>query len=223
MVILWTEKPVNYMDIAALRNEYTLKSLEVKKLEKSPLKQFRIWLEEAVLAKVNEPNAMNLSTVGANKKPSARIVLLKGIDSGFIFYTNYESKKGKELLEFPFGAMTFFWPELQRQVRIEGKIEMVDNQLSDSYFLSRPLASQIGAWASPQSRIIPNREYLVKKQAEMKTKFEHEELKRPEYWGGYRLIPDLIEFWQGRESRLHDRIQYTVNDSGDWDRVRLAP
>ncbi|WP_460545520.1 pyridoxamine 5'-phosphate oxidase [Echinicola sediminis] len=211
------------MDIAALRTEYTLKSLVVKKLEKSPLDQFKIWLEEAIQAKVNEPNALNLSTVGPARKPSARIVLLKGLDHGFIFYTNYDSKKGKELSGSPYAAMTFFWPELQRQVRIEGKVERVNSQLSDHYFLSRPKASQIGAWASPQSQIIPDREYLEKKEIEMRTKFEKEALKRPEHWGGYRLLPDLVEFWQGRASRLHDRIQYTLEENGEWTKARLAP
>ncbi|WP_215226757.1 pyridoxamine 5'-phosphate oxidase [Echinicola shivajiensis] len=211
------------MDIAALRTEYTLKSMEVSILDNSPLKQFSSWLEEAINAKVNEPNAMNLSTVDKNHKPKSRIVLLKGIDNGFIFYTNYNSNKGKELLEFPYAALTFFWPELQRQVRIEGRIEKVSPEISDNYFKTRPESSQIGAWASPQSQIIPNREFIENRESEMIQKFEHEPIVRPDHWGGYRLIPESIEFWQGRASRLHDRILYKINESGAWGKVRLAP
>ncbi|WP_186758026.1 pyridoxamine 5'-phosphate oxidase [Echinicola salinicaeni] len=211
------------MDISALRTEYTLKSMEVSSMDDSPLKQFSSWLEEAINAKVNEPNAMNLSTIDKYHKPKSRIVLLKGIDSGFIFYTNYNSNKGKELLEFPYAALTFFWPELQRQIRIEGKIEKVNPEISDHYFKTRPEASQIGAWASPQSQVIPNREFIENKEAEMIEKFKHKAILRPEHWGGYRLTPEAIEFWQGRASRLHDRILYTIMESGQWNKVRLAP
>ncbi|UCS92658.1 pyridoxamine 5'-phosphate oxidase [Echinicola marina] len=211
------------MDIAALRTEYTLKSMDVSSMDNSPLKQFSIWLEEAITAKVNEPNAMNLSTTGEMHKPKSRIVLLKDIDNGFIFYTNYQSNKGKQLLEFPYAALTFFWPELQRQVRIEGKIEKVSPEISDSYFKTRPKSSQIGAWASPQSQEIPNREFIESKEAEMIEKFRHEPIVRPEHWGGYRLIPESVEFWQGRASRLHDRILYTNTRSGKWTKARLAP
>ncbi|WP_200978678.1 pyridoxamine 5'-phosphate oxidase [Echinicola sp. 20G] len=211
------------MDIAALRTEYSLKSLDVKMLDKSPIKQFESWLDDAIKTNVNEPNAMNLATVSKNHRPSSRIVLLKGIDHGFVFYTNYDSKKGQELNHFPFAAITFFWPELQRQVRIEGKIEKVAPSLSDQYFLSRPMGSQIGAWASPQSQIIPDRAFLEKKEAEMIEKFKLEEIQRPAHWGGFRLVPDLVEFWQGRTSRLHDRIQYQLKDENTWTTNRLAP
>ncbi|MBD8489316.1 pyridoxamine 5'-phosphate oxidase [Echinicola sp. CAU 1574] len=211
------------MDIAALRTEYSLKSLNVKMLDKSPIKQFESWLDEAIKTNVNEPNAMNLATVSKDHRPSSRIVLLKGIDHGFVFYTNYDSKKGQELNHFPFAAITFFWPELQRQVRIEGKIEKVAPSLSDQYFLSRPKGSQIGAWASPQSQIIPDRTFLEKREAEIIEKFKLEEIQRPAHWGGFRLVPDLVEFWQGRTSRLHDRIQYRLKDKNTWTTNRLAP
>ncbi len=211
------------MDIAAIRTEYTLKSLRVDEIEDSPLKQFDIWLKQAIKAKVNEPSAMSLATVNLQNRPTSRILLLKGLDHGFVFYTSYKSQKGKELDGNPFAAMTFFWPELERQVRVEGKIVKTSVIDSEKYFLSRPMGSQIGAWASPQSEIIPNREFLEQKEKEMIERFKHEPLKKPESWGGYRLIPDRVEFWQGRPNRLHDRILFLLSSPENWKKVRLAP
>ncbi|GGZ17650.1 pyridoxine/pyridoxamine 5'-phosphate oxidase [Echinicola pacifica] len=210
------------MELSSIRTDYSLKTLNINGLKESPMEQFAVWMDEALLAQVTEPNAMNLCTVGKDLKPSSRIVLLKGMDVGFIFYTNYNSKKGHQLIENPQASLTFFWPELQRQVRIEGLVEKVNTELSDQYFHSRPLGSQIGAWASPQSQTIPNREFLEEKEAEAKIRFEKEELKRPDHWGGYRLQPDLVEFWQGRSSRLHDRIVYEKMDN-QWTKKMLAP
>lgn len=211
------------MDIAAIRKEYSLKSLDLQNIADSPIAQFNIWFEEAITASTLETNAMNLATVDKNNKPSARIVLLKGLDHGFLFFTNYESDKGKQLSRNPYAALTFFWPELERQVRVEGHIEKVSAQESDQYFLSRPLASQIGAWSSPQSHKIPDREYLEKRQEEITEKFLTETITRPDHWGGYRVIPNAVEFWQGRPSRLHDRLKYELDETGNWQISRLAP
>jgi pyridoxamine 5'-phosphate oxidase len=187
------------------------------------MQQFRIWWEEALKSQVLEANAMNVSTLNAHQRPSSRIVLLKGLDHGFIFYTNYESRKGKEIAHFPFVALNFFWPELERQVRVEGKVEKTDAQTSDEYFLSRPKSSQIGAWASPQSQVIPDRTFLEKRENEINIKFNQDSLFRPPHWGGYRVIPDYLEFWQGRASRLHDRIVFETGTEGSWSKKRLAP
>ncbi|MDN3670893.1 pyridoxamine 5'-phosphate oxidase [Echinicola jeungdonensis] len=211
------------MDIAAIRTEYTLKSLRVEEIEDSPLKQFDIWLKQAIKAKVNEPSAMNLATVNLQNRPTSRILLLKGLDHGFVFYTSYISQKGKELEHNPYAAMTFFWPELERQVRIEGNIVKTSKEESEKYFLSRPPGSQIGAWVSPQSKIIPNREFLESKEKEMIDYFKNNPMEKPDNWGGYRLIPDRVEFWQGRPNRLHDRILYLLTSPDQWKRVRLAP
>ncbi len=171
------------MEIAAIRKEYTLKSLDLQEVADSPMEQFRIWWEEALKSQVLEANAMNVSTLNADHKPSSRIVLLKGLDHGFVFYTNYESRKGREIENFPFVALTFFWPELERQVRVEGKVEKTDANTSDIYFLSRPMGSQIGAWASPQSQIIPDRTYLEKREKEFILRFSQYSLVRPQHWG----------------------------------------
>jgi len=211
------------MDIANIRKDYTLRSLSLDKVKDSPMSQFAIWLEEAIKAEVNEPNAMNLATINVQNRPSARIVLLKGLDQGLVFYTNYESKKGIELLKHPFAALTFFWPELERQVRIEGEIEKVIPEDSDKYFLSRPINSQIGAWTSPQSQVIPDRFFLENRQKEMTLRFRTEVLVRPVNWGGFRLNPYYFEFWQGRASRLHDRIVYEKELSTEWTKKILAP
>ncbi len=211
------------MDIANIRKDYTLTSLELDEVADSPLAQFNRWLEEAIKAEVNEPNAMNLATINSQHRPSSRIVLLKGFDHGFIFYTNYESKKGKELQERPFAALNFFWPELERQIRIEGEIEKVSEAESDKYFHSRPIGSQIGAWASPQSQAIPNRSFLESREKEMAVKFQTENLRRPPHWGGFRLTPYYFEFWQGRTSRLHDRIVFEKETTGQWSKKILAP
>ena len=211
------------MDIANIRKDYTLKSLELDEVADSPLDQFHRWLEEAITADVNEPNAMNLATINSLNRPSSRVVLLKGVDHGFIFYTNYDSKKGRELQERPFAALNFFWPELERQVRIEGEVGKVSDAASDKYFYSRPVGSQIGAWASPQSQVIPDRSFLENRETEMRIRFETETLHRPAHWGGFRLIPYYFEFWQGRASRLHDRVVFEKGATTQWVKKVLAP
>lgn len=211
-------------NITDLRKEYSRSTLDFSNVLKDPVKQFEKWFDEAMQAGITEPNAMHLATVDEHGKPSSRIVLLKGIDSNkFIFYTNYQSKKGRELEQNPACALTFFWPEIERQVRIEGVAERVDSKLSDDYFQSRPRGSQIGAWASPQSTPIKNREILEERAKQIEKKFELEKvLPRPNQWGGFQIDPLQIEFWQGRPSRLHDRIQFTKVD-GEWRVNRLAP
>ncbi len=211
------------MKLADIRREYSSKTLDINGVNPNPLEQFKFWLEEAMAAQVNEPTAMHLSTIKANGMPSGRIVLLKEVDKGFVFFTNYQSNKGKELSSDPHAALTFFWPELERQVRIEGGVFKTEARESDEYFLSRPVESQIGAWASPQSQIIPDRAFLEKKKAEFEQRFENEGLVRPEHWGGYRLIPATIEFWQGRPGRLHDRVMYQMDEGGNWIKQLLAP
>ncbi len=194
-------------------------------VQDDPIPQFERWLEEALRAEVPEPNAMTLSTATANGIPSARIVLLKGLDKGgFLFYTNYQSQKGRELSENPHAALTFLWHELQRQVRVEGRVERLSPEASTEYFQSRPKSSQIGAWVSPQSQPIESREVLEKREQELWEKYEDaEQLPRPEHWGGFRVVPQRIEFWQGRPSRLHDRIFFERDTSGEWRKSRLAP
>ncbi|MBC6368069.1 pyridoxamine 5'-phosphate oxidase [Algoriphagus sp. AK58] len=211
------------MKLSEIRKEYTLKSLDVSEVSIDPLRQFKTWFEEAVDAEALEVNAMCLSTIGLDGFPNARIVLLKELDHGFVFFTNYESEKGKELQAHPKASITFFWPELERQVRIRGEVTKVSNSESDEYFFSRPLGSQIGAWTSPQSREISSREELEAKLKEVEENFKKNTLLRPAHWGGYRLIPNKLEFWQGRPSRLHDRICYEKQISGDWKITRLAP
>jgi len=209
--------------IANIRCEYSLKGLHESDLDRNPLNQFNKWFDEVLKSELSEPNAMLLSTV-SNGRPTGRIVLLKGVDeSGFSFYTNYESKKGKEIGENPQVAITFFWKELERQVRIEGKIEKTSAKDSDDYFAIRPRGSQIGAWVSHQSEAIENREFLEKKQKDFEAKFEGQTVTRPPHWGGYRVIPDYIEFWQGRPSRLHDRLAYTLSEGNIWKIERLSP
>lgn len=209
--------------LADIRTDYSKASLSPEEAAANPLDQFRQWFREAQKAKAQEVNAMNLSTVGTDGRPSSRIVLLKDIsDQGFIFFTNYNSRKGQQIEANPYAALTFFWPELERQVRIEGRLRKVSAESSDRYFSSRPRASQIGAWASPQSQEISGREILEKKEKELEEKFTGQPVQRPAHWGGYELLPDHIEFWQGRPSRLHDRLLYEKNDSG-WISKRLAP
>jgi pyridoxamine 5'-phosphate oxidase len=207
-----------------IRKEYAKASLDVNNVSADPLEQFNTWFDEAVQAKVPEPNAMSLATVGSDQRPSCRIVLLKGIEQKqFVFYTNYQSHKGKELDGHPFCALTFFWPELERQVRIEGAVSRVEEYRSEAYFQSRPLGSQIGAWSSPQSSVIENREILDERVGQITKRFQGAtKLPKPKQWGGYQVAPFMIEFWQGRTSRLHDRIQFTLID-GVWQRHRLAP
>jgi pyridoxamine 5'-phosphate oxidase len=211
----------NYADI---REEYKKGSLEVSDTLANPIEQFQKWFKEAQQAEVMEVNAMCLSTVDAEGRPDARIVLLKDVtDRGFTFYTNYESHKGHELERTPFAALTFFWPELQRQIRIRGAVEKVSEATSEEYFQSRPRGSQIGAWTSPQSQEISGRGTLEVREKEFEERFKGKEIPKPDHWGGYRVSPEAIEFWQGRPSRLHDRIFYKVQSSGDWKRSRLAP
>jgi pyridoxamine 5'-phosphate oxidase len=211
------------MELADIRKEYALKTFDNEHTNENPFEQFKIWFEETMVSQVLEPTAMHLSTVSPSGKPSGRIVLLKGIDNGFLFYTNYESRKGKDLIHNPFASITFFWAELERQVRIEGHIEKVKQELSVSYFNSRPFDSRIGAIASPQSQVVENREVLEHRFAEAWQKYEGDEPPKPENWGGFRLIPDVFEFWQGRKSRLHDRLRYRPNEENSWKIERLAP
>ena len=211
-------------DLASLRKEYSKAALDAKSVLQDPINQFSKWFEEAITAKVPEPNAMNLATVNETGRPASRIVLLKGIENyKLVFYTNYQSRKGKELDQHPACALTFFWPELERQVRIEGVASRIDEKRSSTYFQSRPRASQVGAWASPQSSVISDRSILEERAKQIEAKYKEEELlPKPNQWGGYEIDPLMIEFWQGRRSRLHDRILYTKDESG-WKINRLAP
>jgi pyridoxamine 5'-phosphate oxidase len=211
------------MRLADIRKDYSLKSLEINEISIDPLRQFKQWLDEAIDAESLEVNAMCLSTIGLDGFPKGRIVLLKELDHGFVFFTNYESDKGQELESNPNASLTFFWAEIERQVRIVGKVSKISEKESDAYFFSRPYGSQIGAWASPQSQEIANREVIEAKQSELEEKYSNTPMVRPQHWGGFRLIPHRIEFWQGRPSRLHDRISYTRENSGEWKIVRLAP
>jgi pyridoxamine 5'-phosphate oxidase len=215
----------NEMVLAGLRKDYTLQALDIDATAPDPVTQFRKWMEEALQAAVPEPTAMHLCTLSPEGRPSGRIVLLKGIETGgFTFYTNYNSRKGQEMAQNPYVSLTFFWPELERQVRAEGKVQKVAPQASDEYFWSRPRASRIGALASPQSRVIPDRKVLEEKVRALNEQYGSEgEIARPEHWGGYLVTPNAVEFWQGRPSRLHDRILYTLTASGDWLKNRLAP
>jgi pyridoxamine 5'-phosphate oxidase len=211
------------MSIADLRREYARARLDEATVDPNPVAEFGRWFDEALKAKVLEANAMTLATVGRDGVPSARIVLLKGIDErGFVFFTDYRSRKGEELKHNPQAALVFYWPELERQVRVTGRTETISREDSEAYFRTRPRGSRIGAWASHQSRVIPDRELLEKQVAEAERKYPGDEVPLPPYWGGLRLTPDAIEFWQGRESRLHDRIRY-VRDGGEWRIERLSP
>jgi pyridoxamine 5'-phosphate oxidase len=211
-------------NITDLRKEYSRSTLDIANVLNDPIRQFEKWFDEALSAGVTEPNAMNLATVNADGRPSSRIVLLKGVErNAFVFYTNYQSKKGKELEQNPACALTFFWPDIERQVRIEGVAQRVDPSLSETYFQSRPRGSQVGAWASPQSSIIKDRKILEERVTQIEKRFETlNVLPKPNQWGGFSVDPHLIEFWQGRPSRLHDRIEFTKVD-GQWMMNRLAP
>ncbi len=210
------------ISLADLRKSYEREELDENSCADDPLKQFSGWLDEAIKAELPEPNAMTLATVGPDGRPSTRVVLIKGYDArGIVWYSNYESRKGRELAHQPHAALQFHWVELERVVRIEGLVSKVEAQLSDSYFASRPLDSRIGAWASPQSQPIGSRAVLVAAAAKVAAKYMLHP-PRPPHWGGYRLAPDRFEFWQGRPSRLHDRIRYRL-ENGQWQRDRLAP
>jgi pyridoxamine 5'-phosphate oxidase len=210
-------------DIAALRKSYERAELDESASEALPLAQFHKWLQEAIAAQVPEPNAMTLATVASDGRPSTRVVLIKGYDErGITWYTNYASRKGRELAGNPFAALQFHWVELERTVRIEGRVEKISAEESDAYFASRPLDSRLGAWASPQSEVISSRAVLVANAA--KAAVQHGlNPARPPHWGGYRLAPDQWQFWQGRRSRLHDRLRYSLQADGNWLRERLAP
>jgi len=209
--------------IADLRKSYERAELDESASEADPLLQFEQWLNEAISAELPEPNAMTLATVGSDLRPSTRVVLIKGFDArGIVWYTNFESRKGLELAGNPFAALQFHWVELERVVRIEGVVEKVSAEESDAYFHSRPLDSRIGAWASPQSQVIPGRGVLVANAAKYAAQFMLQP-PRPPHWGGYRLKPDNWQFWQGRKSRLHDRLRYSLQADGAWLRERLAP
>lgn len=210
--------------LAEMREDYRLRSLDISDVNEDPIQQFQSWMNEAVASEIREPNAMTLATATADGKPSARVVLLKGIqEEGFVFYTNYESHKAQEMESNPQVALVFNWLDLQRQIRIEGKVEKQSKMASEAYFQSRPRGSQVGAWVSPQSKVIEDRKMLDERVTEVKERFEGEEvLPIPEFWGGYLVRPEAIEFWQGRSSRLHDRIRYRLRD-GQWIRERLAP
>jgi pyridoxamine 5'-phosphate oxidase len=210
--------------IADIRKDYQLQSLQENDVDAHPIRQFDKWWQDAIRSEIDEVNAMTVATASADGVPSARIILLKGYDEqGFVFFTNYESYKGKQLEENPRACLVFFWKELERQIRITGIVEKVSAEESDTYFNSRPEGSRVGAWVSPQSQVIINRAWLDEKQAALSKKFSIEPVTRPPHWGGYRVKPICIEFWQGRASRLHDRIQYTLREDGQWTIERLAP
>ena len=216
-------KQIMSIEIADLRKDYTLNGLDLADVLPDPIAQFRQWFDAAVQAGIPEPNAMHLGTVAENGRPSGRIVLIKDVDErGFVFYTNYESQKGQALIARPVASLTFFYPELERQIRIEGVVEKVSAEESDIYFNSRPRGSQIGAWVSQQSTVIASRAVLEDRQRDLETRFADQPVPRPPHWGGFRVIPDLIEFWQGRPSRLHDRIYYRLA-GGSWVLERVSP
>lgn len=210
--------------LSELRRDYALASLARDSIDTDPFRQFEHWFQEALKAEVLEPNAMTLATVDAQGHPSARIVLLKSVDpTGFVFFTNYQSNKGQQLAANPQAALVFFWKELERQVRIEGRVEKISRAESERYFQSRPRGSQIGAAASNQSQVVANRTVLETRFQDLEARYAEQDIPTPAHWGGYRLTPDLLEFWQGRRNRLHDRLRYRLLDSGDWSIERLEP
>ena len=212
------------IDLSAIRTDYLQNTLSEDSVNRNPIVQFHLWLDEAIQAAIKEPTAMVLSTVGSDNRPSARVVLLKEVDdAGFTFFTNYDSRKGKQITENQNVALTFFWKELERQVRIEGNSEKIDPSESDEYFHSRPYESRLSAASSPQSEKVADREYLERLKEEIRNKYTEADLPRPENWGGFRVKPCLIEFWQGRSNRLHDRVVYELQPDGVWQISRLAP
>jgi pyridoxamine 5'-phosphate oxidase len=211
------------MTLADFRREYTLAGLRRVDLDPDPIAQFQKWFAQVLAAQIVEPNAMTLATVSVDGQPSTRVVLLKAVDRrGFSFYTNYESRKGRELAENPKASLTFFWADLERQVLVQGTVSKLSREESEAYFAVRPLGSQRGAWVSKQSTIVENREFLEKRLAEVEAQFG-EKVPMPPYWGGYVLAPHAVEFWQGRPNRLHDRLRYRKNPDGSWVIERLSP
>ena len=209
--------------IADLRKDYTLQELTELEVDLNPFVQFQRWFDQAVEAELPEPNAMTVATATKDGIPSARIVLLKGFDDrGFVFYTNYNSHKAQELIDNPHAALVFLWTELERQIRIVGSVEKISAEESDAYFYSRPIASRLGAWASEQSQVISNRDVLEQRLEDLKAQYENQDILRPSHWGGFRVKPIAIEFWQGRSSRLHDRLRYQLQN-GEWMLDRLSP
>jgi pyridoxamine 5'-phosphate oxidase len=212
------------MNLTDLRRDYMQKGFSEEDAQADPFEQFRLWLEEALAAPLLEPNAMTLATCSADGKPTARVVLLRGFDErGFTFFTNRKSDKGRQLAENPQACLVVFWPEIDRQIRIEGRVDWTSDEESDLYFASRPRGSQLAAWASEQSEVIPNRAYLERRVEALAKKYADQPVPRPPHWGGYRVVPVAIELWQGRPSRLHDRLRYRKGDDGKWVRERLAP
>ena len=211
------------LNLAGIRKVYQKQSLLEESVDSNPLDQFRKWWEEVIQSGIDEPNAMNLSTCSKECKPSSRIVLLKEVnENGFVFFTNYDSHKGREMEQNNFVSILFFWKELERQVRVEGKVEKLHADKSDAYFASRPRESQLGAWSSPQSTVIESRSILEKNEQKYSDLFENKIIERPPHWGGYLVIPNKVEFWQGRPGRLHDRLCYSITAQG-WIIQRLAP
>lgn len=214
---------MNTQQLADIRREYSSRSLDKADVDRDPFAQFGRWMEDALSAELPEPTAMTLATVDGEGRPSSRVVLLKGFDpAGFVFYTNYLSRKGQEIENSPYVGLSFFWPELERQVLVSGRAGKVMPDESDEYFASRPFESRIGAWASAQSTVIGDRAELEAKVSDLRARYADGNVPRPPHWGGYRVVPGRFEFWQGRPSRLHDRICYTLREDG-WDIVRLSP
>jgi pyridoxamine 5'-phosphate oxidase len=212
------------MSLADLRKDYARAALDEHDARPDPIEQFRAWLDDALRSQLPEPNAMTLATAAPDGRPSARIVLLRGVDQrGFAFFTNRNSRKGGEMQANPWASLVFYWSELERQVRVEGPIERVDDAESDAYFASRPRGSQLAAWASDQSELLANRSVLEERFRDASARFEGGPVPRPLYWGGYRVVPESLEFWQGRPSRMHDRLRYVRRAAGGWDLRRLSP